>query len=507
MKSTIFNLLQSFGHRFAVCALIMGLSTAVYAQSEDSDDDDGQEQGIRQPDRSRLMQDNYPTVTLHGKVVDQATGNAVTGIQLRALGNNRYTAMTGEDGTFTIKVPTFTTALYVYSPEFLPQQVGIIAGDSTQTIVVKMLSDKFAPMYGTGTEYTARRTAIIDRFGVTVDNEVASELGGDVRSIMRSAAQDGGANMFIRGLNSITSDAQKQIEEDIEILARIAKKICLPYTLLVRTDWDKFPGAYYTVGIDTSMPNGRTLQMGSIHHYKTNFSEPYGITYEDKDGEHKFVHQTTYGMSERLVGALIGVHGDDQGLIMPPGIAPFQIVLIPIFKKDNQEAVMAAAKEMETVLKNAGFRVKFDDRDDRPGAKYYEWEMKGVPLRLELGGRDIENKVVSFFRRDTAEKGTIAIENLIPGVQMLLDDISDTMFNRANEIQKQRTVDIDSMDNIPEDKILRFGWCGCDECGHKFEDTTGFKILGRPYHKEEFKGKCIVCGKETDTPAYAAHTM
>ncbi|MBQ7979123.1 MAG: proline--tRNA ligase [Candidatus Methanomethylophilaceae archaeon] len=302
-------------------------------------------------------------------------------------------------------------------------------------------------------------------------------------------------------------DAQKQIEEDIEILARIAKKICLPYTLLVRTDWDKFPGAYYTVGIDTSMPNGRTLQMGSIHHYKTNFSEPYGITYEDKDGEHKFVHQTTYGMSERLVGALIGVHGDDQGLIMPPGIAPFQIVLIPIFKKDNQEAVMAAAKEMETVLKNAGLRVKFDDRDDRPGAKYYEWEMKGVPLRLELGGRDIENKVVSFFRRDTAEKGTIAVENLIPGVQMLLDDISDTMFNRANEIQKQRTVDIDSMDNIPEDKILRFGWCGCDECGHKFEDTTGFKILGRPYHTEEFKGKCIVCGKDTDTPAYAAHTM
>ncbi len=302
-------------------------------------------------------------------------------------------------------------------------------------------------------------------------------------------------------------DAQKQIDEDIAILGRIAKKICLPYTLLVRTDWDKFPGAYYTVGIDTSMPNGRTLQMGSIHHYRTNFSEPYEITYEDKNGEHQFVHQTTYGMSERLVGALIGVHGDDQGLIMPPGIAPFQIVLIPIFKKDNQEAVLEAAKEMERVLEKAGFRVKFDDRDDRPGSKYYEWEMKGVPLRLELGGRDIENKVVSFFRRDSGEKGTIAVENLVPGVQMLLDDISDCMFAKANEIQKQRTQDIDSLENIPEDKILRFGWCGCDECGHRFEDTTGFKILGRPYNKEEFKGKCIICGKDTDTPAYAAHTM
>jgi len=212
-------------------------------------------------------------------------------------------------------------------------------------------------------------------------------------------------------------------------------------------------------------------------------------------------------MSERLVGALIGVHGDDQGLIMPPGIAPFQIVLIPIFKKDNQQAVLEAAREMEKVLSGAGFRIRLDDRDDRPGAKYYEWEMKGVPLRLELGGRDIENKVVSFFRRDSGEKGAIAVENLVPGVRMLLDDISDCMFNKANEIQKQRMQDIDSLEGIPEDKILRFGWCGCDECGHKFEDTTGFKILGRPYHKEEFKGKCIICGKDTDTPAYAAHTM
>ncbi|MCR5680599.1 MAG: SusC/RagA family TonB-linked outer membrane protein [Prevotella sp.] len=222
MKSTIFNLLQTFGHRFAVSALILGLSTAAYAQSEDDEDEgEGQPAGIRQPDRSRLQQANYPTITLHGKVVEQATGNALAGIQLRALGYTRYTAMTEEDGTFTIKVPTFTTALYVHSPEFLPQQVAIVAGDSTQAIFVKMLSDKFSPMYGTGTEYTARRTAEIDRFGVTIDNEVAAKLGGDIRSIMRSAAADGGAAMFIRGLSSITSDAQPLviidgIEQDMQ---------------------------------------------------------------------------------------------------------------------------------------------------------------------------------------------------------------------------------------------------------------------------------------------------
>ena len=302
-------------------------------------------------------------------------------------------------------------------------------------------------------------------------------------------------------------DAQLQVEEDIEILERIAKKICLPYTLLVRTEWDKFPGAHYTVGIDTSMPNGRTLQMGSIHHYRTNFSVPYDITYEDENGEHKHAHQTTFGMSERLVGALIGVHGDDQGLVMPPGIAPFQAVIIPILSKKNADEVLAASKALMSVLSAAGIRVKLDDRDDRPGSKYYDWEIKGVPLRLELGARDIENNVVSFARRDTGEKGAIALDDLVPGVRMILDDISDNMLARATEVQKSRVQDIDSTENIPQDKILRFGWCGCEECGHKFEDTFDFKILGTPYHPEEYQGKCIICGKPVDKPAYAAHTM
>ena len=302
-------------------------------------------------------------------------------------------------------------------------------------------------------------------------------------------------------------DAQCQIEEDIEILEKIAKKICLPYMLCRRTDWDKFPGAHYTVGIDTSMPNGRTLQMGSIHHYRTNFSIPYNITYEDENGEHKYVHQTTFGMSERLVGALIGVHGDDNGLVLPPGIAPYQCVIIPIISKKNTQDVLGAAKELAAALSEAGFRVKLDDSDARPGSKYYEWEMKGVPLRLELGARDMENGVVSFARRDTGDKGAIDLKDLVPGVGMLLDAISEDMLARAEEVQRSRVQDIESMDDIPQDKILRLGWCGCDECGHKFEDTTGFKILGRPYHPEEYSGKCIICGKPVDQPAYAAHTM
>jgi prolyl-tRNA synthetase len=303
-------------------------------------------------------------------------------------------------------------------------------------------------------------------------------------------------------------DAQRQIEEDVEILSKLAKKFCLPYFLSVRTEWDKFPGAYYTVGIDTVMPNGKALQIGSIHHYRTNFAVPYEITYEDENGEHKHVHQTTYGMSERLLGAIIGALSDDKGLIMPPDIAPFQAVVIPILSKDNAESVTEAARALTAKLSEYGIRVKLDDRDVRPGSKYYDWEIKGVPLRLELGGRDIQNGVVTFARRDTGEKGTIDISTVGEGVELILKMISSSLYEKANNIQSTKVQEVDSLENIPEDKILKIGWCGSEECGHKFEDTYELKILGTPYPKEKgYKGKCIICGKETEGYTRAARTM
>ena len=197
MKRTILKFMQTCGHRLAVCTIVMGLTTAgptaVYAQTDDEEEVEV-ESGIKQPDRSKIKQVSYPTILLKGKVVDLASGHALAGVQLRALGYDRYTAMTEEDGTFSIKVPVFATALYVQTPEYLAQQVGIVAGDSTQVLSIKMLSDKFSKMYDARTEYTARRTAQMDRFGVTIDNEVANKLGADVRSIMRSAAADGCGN-------------------------------------------------------------------------------------------------------------------------------------------------------------------------------------------------------------------------------------------------------------------------------------------------------------------------
>ena len=212
MKSTIFNLWQTASQRLVFCVLAFGFCAApAFAQSED--DEEEVETTIKQPTRKAIVA-KYPTVTVRGIVTDQATGKPLAGVQLQALGYIRYTAMTEEDGKFAIKVPTFATALYVHSPQYIAQQVGIVAGDSTQQVAIKMLSDKFQSMYGTGTDYTAKATAQIKDFGLTVDNEIANKLGGDMRSVMRSAAMDAGASMFIRGISSITADAQPLIVVD-----------------------------------------------------------------------------------------------------------------------------------------------------------------------------------------------------------------------------------------------------------------------------------------------------
>ena len=213
MKIRILNLWQTASQRLLLCALASCISALpVAAQSEDEEDEEV-EVGIKQPVR-KAAKDNYPMVNLHGEVTDQATGKKLAGVQLQALGYIRYTAMTDEQGSFTIKVPTFTTALYVHSAGYMSQQVAIVAGDSTQAIAVRMMRDKYLPMYGTGTDYTAKSTTQISNFGVTVDNEIANKLGGDMRSVNRSAVIDGGAVMFIRGLNSITSDAQPLVIVD-----------------------------------------------------------------------------------------------------------------------------------------------------------------------------------------------------------------------------------------------------------------------------------------------------
>ena len=212
MKKSIFSFRQNMSQRLLFCMLAFGFCVTP-AIAQDDEEEDEVETVIKKPTKKEKVV-NYPTINLKGVITDQATGLPVSGVQLQALGYRRYTAMSEENGTFEIKVPTFITSLYVHAPEYMSQQVAIIAGDSTQHLAIRVIKDKFLPMYGTGTDYTAKREASIKSFGVTVENEMSQKLGGDIHTIARSAAIDGGAAMFIRGLNSISADAQPLIIVD-----------------------------------------------------------------------------------------------------------------------------------------------------------------------------------------------------------------------------------------------------------------------------------------------------
>jgi prolyl-tRNA synthetase len=298
-------------------------------------------------------------------------------------------------------------------------------------------------------------------------------------------------------------DAERQIAEDLKIMKNLGKKLCLPFLLLKRPEWDKFPGAFYSIAADAFIPSGRTLQIGTIHQYQDNFSKPYDIKYEDDSGEHRFVHQTTYGMSERLIGALVGVHGDDLGLILPPDIAPYQIVIVPILAKGIQEKVISECKKLEGELKAAGFRIHLDLRDVRPGSKYFDWEIRGVPLRLELGQRDMDKGVVTLARRDTKERKELESKDLVSGIEGMLGDISQNLWDTAQKSLSDNIVFARTLDEARDNPgIVRVGWCENRSCGLEMEEVTLKKVLGTQIEPEEFSGECLSCGRPTETAVY-----
>ncbi|RLF48550.1 MAG: proline--tRNA ligase, partial [Thermoplasmata archaeon] len=226
-------------------------------------------------------------------------------------------------------------------------------------------------------------------------------------------------------------DAERQVREDLDIMAKLMRDLCLPYIVCKRPDWDKFPGAYYSLGVDVFMPSGRTLQVGSIHNYRTNFSEPYNIKYEDEHGEHHYVHQTTYGMSERLVGAVVGIHGDDRGIVLPPKIAPYHGVIVPILSKELKDPIIDVCARVRDSLQNAGYSIILDDRDLRPGNKYYYWEMRGVPIRLEVGPRDYADDTITLSLRHTLERRVVKREKIAEEFGKALAEVESGLMERA----------------------------------------------------------------------------
>ena len=207
--------------------------------------------------------------------------------------------------------------------------------------------------------------------------------------------------------------------------------LCLPVIKAKRPVWDTFPGAWYTIGIDAIMPNGRTLQVASCHHYRDQWAKAFDITYENLDAQQQHCHQTTYGMSERLLGAIVGMHGDDNGLIMPPAIAPYQVVICPMIRRTQRLIQLLSPMILQSnyVLMALGFKV--DTRDIRAGQKYYDWEIKGVPLRLDIGPRDVEQGT-AFACRRTGGKLPLPIDDIVNACKTVLNEISDELRLRSN---------------------------------------------------------------------------
>jgi prolyl-tRNA synthetase len=296
-------------------------------------------------------------------------------------------------------------------------------------------------------------------------------------------------------------EAEEQVEEAIRLYREFYDGLCIPTLVSKRPDWDKFPGADYTIAVDAIMPNGKTLQIGTVHHLGDHFSRTFNIMFEDKNGEQKFAQQTCYGISERSIAALISIHGDDRGLILPPAVATLQAVIVPITIGKRHEDVMAAAQKLRTDLTAAGFRVKLDTRDMRPGAKYYWWELRGVPLRLELGPRDLDAGKVMAVKR-TGEKTSIDLATVTAGVTRVFDEITEAIRTRAEENTKSRLCAVGSMDNLnatlDAGRVAVVQWCQQRECGDALETKTNASILGtdvRSQYVPAMAGTCIVCGK------------
>ncbi len=311
------------------------------------------------------------------------------------------------------------------------------------------------------------------------------------------------------------ADATRQIEQDLEIVDNIMHDLCLPIIKAKRPVWDTFPGAWYTIGIDAVMPNGRTLQVASCHHYQDQWAKAFDVTYENLEAQQTHCHQTTYGMSERLLGAIVGMHGDENGLIMPPKVAPFQVVICPMIRKNAEVDTVAVAHELASTLKERGLRVKVDDRDLHPGQKYYDWEIKGVPLRLDIGPRDIAQGT-AFAARRTGGKEPLAMDNIVDECYRVLGEISDELRSRASQHMGDVVQPLPSfsekdgawtMDGeVKDGHIYELAFDGSDAHAEIIERTTGFAFLGDATDPYTEARPCHMTGEPTTRRVLLAKT-
>src|SRR5690625_3204006 len=282
--------------------------------------------------------------------------------------------------------------------------------------------------------------------------------------------------------------------------------LAMPVIKGKKTEKEKFAGADYTLTVESLMHDGRALQAGTSHNFGDGFAKPFDIKYLDEAGKEQYVHQTSWGITTRLIGALIMVHGDNRGLVIPPRIAPTQAMIVPIAQ--HKEGVLDRAYDLRDQLKDVA-RVDIDASDNTPGWKFNESEMKGYPVRIEIGPRDLKNEQAVLVRRDTGEKEVVKLAVLAKRLPQLLADIQQNLFDQALEHREKMTTDVTTMADFEqtiEEKggFVKAMWCGALECEEDIREKTGATSRCIPFEQEEVAEHCVNCGKEAKELVYWA---
>ncbi len=301
-------------------------------------------------------------------------------------------------------------------------------------------------------------------------------------------------------IHATAEEAVAETEQMLNVYADFCEQaLAMPVIKGKKTESDKFAGAVSTYAIEALMHDGKALQAGTSHYFGDGFAKAFGITYTDQNNQIRIPHQTSWGVTTRLIGAIIMTHGDNNGLVLPPAVAPIQVVIVPVAQ--HKEGVLEKARELYETLKSAGIRVKLDDSEQSPGWKYSEYEMKGVPLRIEIGPRDIEEGHCVAVERPTRNKTFIQLSELTEKVRERLQAVHDDMYKKALENQQRRTYSCRSIDEINKalsengDGFVKAMWCGDEECEDKVKAETGAGSRCIPLEQEEIDGKCVCCGK------------
>lgn len=306
-------------------------------------------------------------------------------------------------------------------------------------------------------------------------------------------------------IHATAEEAKEETTRMLNIYADFCEEVlAIPVVKGQKTEKEKFAGAEATYTIESLMHDGKALQSGTSHYFGDNFAKAFDIQYTDKNGKLQYVHETSWGMTTRLIGAVIMVHGDDNGLVLPPKVAPIQLVIVPVAQ--HKEGVLEKAEELKNRLKGL-VRLKLDSSDKTPGWKFAEYEMKGVPLRLEIGPKDIENNQCVLARRDTGEKITVSLDEVEDVVAKLLETIQKDMLERARENRDNKTYTVTSLDEFistVENKpgFVKAMWCGDRQCEDKIKEMTGATSRCIPFEQENLADTCVCCGKPAKHMVY-----